>query len=212
MRGRIAVALVVGLGLFVGGGAGAQTTTSSSSTTSSSTTSSTAVVATTSPQTTSTTLAHPCTGQPCTAEPPGAVLSTQSRELVPDRGSYCWREPTGESTVCLALAIAPGYQPPILLVTQGELVTVRFTAPVAMTPLEVVLHVPPTLARSSDRITLPASNPTTFRVDLPPGIHDEVRLDTRWLQGQVPYFFRLDVRSSAPPATPVVRDGLTLTG
>ena len=212
MRRRIAVALVVGLGLFADGNAGAQTTTSSSSTTSSST-SSTAVVPTTSlPTTTSTTLVHPCTGQACTAEPPGAVLSTQSRELVPDRGSYCWREPAGESTVCLALAMAPGYQPPLLVVTQGELVTVRFTAPVAMTPLEVVLHVPPTVGRGSDRITLPASNPTTFRVDLPPGIYDEMRLATRWLQGQVPYAFRLDVRGSAPPATPVVRDGLTLTG
>jgi len=207
MRRRIAVALVVGLGLFADGGAGAQTTTSSSSTTSSSTTSSTAVVPTTSlPTTTSTTLVHPCTGQPCTAEPPGAVLSTQSRELVPDRGSYCWREPAGESTVCLALAVAPGYQPPILVVTQGELVTVRFTAPVAMTPLEV------TLRRGAERVALQASNPTTFRVDLAPGIYDQMGLNTRWLQGEVPYAFRLDVRGSAPPATPIVRDGLTLTG
>ena len=207
MRSPIAVALVLALGLFAGGGAGAQTTTSSSSTTSSSTTSSTAVVPTTSPPTTtSTTLAHPCTGQPCTAEPPGAVLSTTSRELVADRGSYCWREPAGEMTKCLALALAPGYQPPILVVTRGELVTVRFTAPVAMTPLGVVLR------RGAERMTLPVSNPTSFRVDLAPGIYDQVGLDTRWLQGEVPYAFRLDVRSSAPPATPVVRDRLTLTG
>ena len=60
-------------------------------------------------------------------------------------------------------------------------------------------------------MTLPASNPTSFRVDLAPGIHDE-GLNTRWLQGEVPFAFRLDVRSSAPPATPVARDGLTLTG
>lgn len=206
MRRRIAVALVPVLGLFAGGGAGAQTTTSSSSTSTSST-SSTAVVPTTSlATTTSTTLVHPCTGQPCTAEPPGAVLSTQSRELVPDRGSYCWREPAGESTVCLALAVTPGYQPPILVVTQGELVTVRFTAPVAMTPLEV------TLRRGAERVPLQASNPTTFRVDLAPGIYGQMGLNTRWLQGEVPYAFRLDVRSSAPPATPVVSDRLTLTG
>ena len=206
MRRRIAVAVVLALGLFAGGGAGAQTTTSSSSTTSSSTTTSTAVVPTTSLPTTSTTVVHPCTGQPCTAEPPGAVLSTQSRELVPDRGSFCWREPAGESTLCLALAVAPGYQPPILVVTQGELVTVRFTAPVAMTPLEV------TLRRGAERVALQASNPTTFRVDLAPGIYDQVGLNTRWLQGEVPFAFRLDVRGSAPPAIPVVRDGLTLTG
>ena len=211
MRRRIAVALVVGVGLFAGGGAGAQTTTSSttsSSTTSSSTTSSTAVAPTTSlPTTTSTTLLHPCTGQPCTADPPGAVLSTQSRELVPDRGSFCWREPVGESTRCLALAVAPGYQPPLLVVTQGELVTVRFTSPVPMSPTEV------TLVRAGQTIAVvPAANPTSFRVDLAPGVYDQVALITRWVQGEVPYHFRLDVRGSATPATPVVREGLTLTG
>ena len=205
MRRRMAVALLVTLGLFAGGGAGAQTTTTSTST-SSSTTSSTAVVPTTSAPTTTTTVVNPCTGQPCTAEPPGAVLSTPSAEIAADRGSYCWLDPLTGLPVCLALAAVPGYKPPILVVTQGEVVTVRFTAPVAMSPLEVAL------VRGGDRVALPASNPTSFRVDLSPGVYEQVGLATRWLQGEVPYAFRLDVRASAQPATPVQRGRLTLTG
>jgi len=209
MRRRMAVALLVSLGLMAGGGAGAQTTTTSSSTsstTSSSTTSSTAVVPTTSAPTTSTTVVNPCTGQPCTTEPPGAVLSTPSTEIAADRGSFCWRDPVTDSTGCVALTPAPGYKPPILVVTQGEVVTVRFTAPVAMSPQEVAL------VRGGDPVALPAANPTSFRVDLSPGVYEQVGLATRWLQGEVPYAFRLDVRASAQPATPVQRGGLTLTG
>ena len=203
MPTRVAVALLVGLGLFGGGGAGAQTTTSStsSSTTSSSTTSSTSVATTT-----STTLVHPCTGQPCTAEPPHAVLSTSSAQITADRGSYCWREATGDSTRCVVLGAPPaGYKPPLLVVTQGEVVTVRFTAPVPLRPVAVAL------ARQATLVPLPGTNPTSFRVDREPGIHDN-GLITLWLQGQVPYFFQLDVRAAAPPATPVGRRQLTLTG
>lgn len=206
MRRRIGVALLVSLGLFVGGGAGAQTTTSST-TSSSSTTSTTAVVPTTSaPTTTSTTLVHPCTGQNCTAEPPGAVLSTASTQIAADRGSYCWLQSDGPSTVCVALAVTPGYQPPLLAVTQGETVTVRFTSQPPLTPLEVAL------VRSGERVALTAANPTSFRVDLPPGIHEQMGLTTRWLQGEVPYHFRLDVRRAAQPEPPTRTGGLTLTG
>ena len=204
MRRRMAVALLVSLGLFAGAGAGAQTTTTSSSTTSttsSSTTSSTAVV-----PTTSTTVGNPCTGQPCTAEPPGAVLSTPSTEIAADRGSYCWLDPVTGLTSCLALALPLGYKPPVLVVTQGEVVTVSFTAPLAMTPTEVAL------VRGGDRVVLPAANPTSFLADLSPGMYEQVGLSTRWLQGEVPYVFRLDVRAPAQPATPVQRGGLTLTG
>ncbi len=49
----------------------------------------------------------------------------------------------------MALAAVPGYKPPILVVTQGEVVTVRFTAPVAMSPREVAL------VRGGDRVALP---------------------------------------------------------
>ncbi|MGI8809710.1 MAG: hypothetical protein ACR2KK_18090 [Acidimicrobiales bacterium] len=210
MRRRIAVAVLVGVGLFAGGGAGAQTTTTStttsSSTTSTSTTSTSTTSSTVAPTTTSSTLANPCTGQVCTAEPPGVVLSTASTQIAADRGSYCWREPVGQLTGCVALAVAPGYKPPILVVTQGETVTVRFTMSVAMIPLGV------SLARDGQLTPLAAANPTSFRVDLAPGIHEQLAINARWLQGEVPYHFRLDVRAAAQPATPVVTGGLTLTG
>lgn len=199
MRRRTAVALLAVVGLFGGGVAGAQTTTSS---TSSSTTSSTSVA----PTTTSTTLVHPCTGQPCTAEPPGAVLSTSSNQITADRGSYCWRDATGPSTMCVVLsAPPPGYESPLLVVTQGEVVTVRFTAPVPLRPVAVAL------ARQGSLIPMPGTSPSSFRVDLAPGIQN-LGLITLWLQGEVPYPFRLDVRAAAPQATPVGRGRLTLTG
>ena len=37
-------------------------------------------------------------------------------------------------TGCAALAAVPGYKPPVLVVTEGELVTVRLTAPVPYQP------------------------------------------------------------------------------
>ncbi len=184
----------------VPGAAFGQTTTSTTSTVATTTT----TVAVT---TTSTTAPHPCTGRLCTAEPPGAVLSTASTQVVPDRGSYCWRDPTGPLTGCLALASVPGYQPPLFTVTQGEVVTVRFTAPVALVPDEVAL------VKSGDRLAvLPAGNPTQFRVDLTPGIHENVSLMTRWLQGEVPYFFRIEVRPPPGPTAPTAGRTLALTG
>jgi hypothetical protein len=188
----------------VPGGAFGQTTTSSTTTTTSVSTTTTTVAVTTS----STTLANPCAGRPCTTEPPGAVLSTGSTQLVPDRGSYCWRQPEGDTTMCLALSAMPGYQPPLLTVTEGEVVTVRFTSPVPLVPEEVAL------VQAGERLALlvPA-NPTQFRVDLAPGIHASVALMTRWLQGDVPYFFRLDVRPPpAGPTPPTAGRTIALTG
>lgn len=206
MRRRVGVAVLVALGLFAGGGAGAQTTTTSTSSTSSSTSSTSVVPTTAAPTTTSTTLVHPCTGRVCAAEPPTVVLSTSSTQIAADRGSFCWLETARPLTTCLALAVTPGYQPPLLVVTQGETVTVRFTSQPPLTPLEVAL------VRSGERVALAAANPTSFRVDLPPGIHEQMGLTTRWLQGEVPYHFRLDVRRAAQPATPTRTGGLALTG
>ena len=192
----IAVAAVV---TFVPGVAFAQTTTSSSSSTSTSTTTST-------PASTTTTMAHPCTGQPCTEEPPGVVLSTPTAQIEADRGSYCWRRPAEPTSFCVALAVAPGYKPPILVVTEGDLVTVRFTAPTPGTPQSV------SLANNGAVTPLAATNPTSFRVDLAPGIYESVSVVTRWLQGEVPHHFRLDVRRAGTP--PIASDPrpIALTG
>jgi hypothetical protein len=194
----VRVAVVVGMALLPGA-ALAQTTTSSSSSTSSSSTSTVA-------PTTTTTQAHPCTGQPCTADPPGVVLSTPSVQIEADRGSYCWRRPTEPTGFCVALSRAPGYQPPLLVVTEGEVVTVRFTGPVPGTPQQVLL------ADNGALTPLAATSPTSFRVDLAPGINENLAIITRWLQGEVPHVFRLDVRRATTP--PVPNDGrrITLTG
>jgi hypothetical protein len=202
-RNIIRTALVAGL-MAMPGVAYGQTTTSTIATTT--TTTVQPSTTTTVSVTTSTSLPHPCAGQPCTTEPPSAVLSTSSTQIVADRGGYCWRDPIGPLTGCVALARPPNYTPPTLVVTQGESVTVQFTASVPMTPSEVVL------LRDGDRVALPASNPTLFRVDLAPGIYEQVGLSTRWVQGEVPYGFRLDVRRPDAPATPTTGGKVTLTG
>jgi hypothetical protein len=108
----------------------------------------------------------------------------------------------------LALARLAGYQPPILVVTEGETVTVRFTPPVPGTPIEVSL--------GSDGVVTPltAASPTTFRVTQAPGVHDNLAILTRWLQGEAPYRFRLDVRRAATPADATGTGGrpIALTG
>ena len=183
---------------LVPGTALAQTTTSTSTSTSTTTSS----VATT---TTSTTLANPCAGQRCTDEPPQVVLSTASAQIEADRGGYCWRRPADTTSFCVAVARPIGYQPPMLVVTEGETVTVRFIEPVPGTPQEV------SLVNDGERTPLTAANPTTFRVDLAPGIHN-LGLVARWLQGEVPYGFRLDVRRAATPADSSEGRRLALTG
>ena len=180
------------------GAAVAQTTTSSTST---STTTSTVA-----PTTTSTTLADPCTGQPCTDEPPQVVLVAASGQIQADRGGYCWRRPADPNRFCVALARPLGYQPPTLVVTEGETVTVRFTPPVPGTPVDVSL--------GHDGVVTPltTANPTTFRVTQAPGIHEGLAILTRWIQGEAPYGFRLDVRRAATPADPSGGRPITLTG
>lgn len=196
----VRVALVVGL-TCAPGVAWAQTTTSSSSTTSSTSTTTSTVA-----PTTTTTAANPCAGQPCTDGPPHVTLSTPSAHIQADRGSHCWRHPVEPITGCVALAAVPGYKPPILVVTEGELVTVRFTAPVPGTPQQV------SFADNGVLTPLAAANPTTFPVSLAPGTHENLGLVTHWLQGKVPYHFRLDVRRAATPGVPSDGRPIALTG
>ena len=190
------VALVASLALAPGA-ALAQTTTMSSTTTSTSTTVT---------STTTTTMAHPCTGQPCTDRPPDVVLSTPTAQIDADTGGYCWQLPTQPLSVCRALSVVAGYQPPILAVTEGEVVTVRFTPPVPGTPQQV------SLSDDGALTPLTAGNPTTFRVDLPAGIHEGLALQVRWLQGDIRHGFRLDVRRPATPAVPSDGRQIALTG
>jgi len=48
------------------------------------------------------------------------------------------------------------------------------------------------LASNGVLTALTPANPTSFRVDLAPGVHENLSLRTRWLQGEVPDLFRLD--------------------
>lgn len=134
------------------------------------------------------------------------VLVSASGQIQADRGGYCWRRPEDSNRFCVATARPLNYQPPILVVTEDETVSVRFTPPVPGTPVEVVL--------GTDGVVTPltAASPTTFRVTLTTGIHDNVAILTRWLQGEASYGFRLEVRRLATPAEPSGGRPITLTG
>lgn len=82
----------------------------------------------------------------------------------------------------------------------------RFTPPVPGTPIDV------SLGTDGVVTALTAASPTTFRVTLAPGIHNNLAILTRWLQGEAPYGFRLDVHRAATPADPSGGRPLALTG
>jgi hypothetical protein len=176
MRRRRVAVLLAGLGLSLATGAGAQTTTSSTTSPSTSTSTST----------TSPTIANPCTGRVCTAEPPAAFLAGSRGEVALDRGSYCWQTftPGGFGLCADRAASEPNAR---LVVTSGETVTLRFSA---MTPTEVVL------VRANTSTPLTAGNPVRFVMSLPVGVHT-VGFFTRWVQGDASYGVRLDVRAAS---------------
>jgi hypothetical protein len=180
---------------LVPGAALAQTTTSSTSTT-------TSTVATT---TTSTTVVHPCTGQPCTQGPPQVEVSSPSGRIQADLDGSCWLSLSQNVSACLAVARMLGYQPPSLVVTEGDTVTIRFLEPVPGSPRRV------SLIQSGQATPLTAANPTTFRVTNAPGIHN-FGLSAEWLQGEVRHGFGLDVRRAATPADPSKGRRIALTG
>lgn len=179
--------------------AGAQTTTTSSSTTSSTT-------STTTLATTTTTFPDPCAGQPCTAQPPDAFVAGVNGEVRLDRGSSCWRSPGPDANgnfVALCSDVFPRDPDAVLIVRAGETLTLRFAT--AMSPTFVQLE------RGGQTTALTPGNPVRFGADLPVGSH-VVRFFTRWLQGDMSYSVRLDVRAAgAPPATPT-RGNIALTG
>ncbi len=67
------------------------------------------------------------------------------------------------------------------------------------------------MTRAGEGTALTAANPTTFRVTLAPGVLD-LGVATTWLQGDVYYGFRLDVRRAATPADPSAGRRIALTG
>ena len=95
----------------------------------------------------------------------------------------------------------------MLVVTEGETVTVRFTPPVPGTPQQVSLV---NYGANGALTPVAAANPTSFRIDLEAGVYERLALVTRWLQGEVQYGFGLDVRRPASPAAP--SDGRPMTG
>ena len=168
--------------------AAAQTTSTSTSSTSTSSSSTS-----TSTSTTSTTVPNPCAGRVCTDAPPPAFLAGVNGEVRLDDGSYCWQVPSptvpgGFTGLCLdKIAKVPDA---LLRVQAGETLTLRFGA--AMTPTVVTLEL------GTQQAPLAAGNPVRFVADLPVGIH-EVRVFTRWPQGDASYTVRLDVRAAPRP-------------
>ena len=197
--GRRTALLVVGvLTVLAAGAADAQTTSTSTST------SSTTATSTSTTSTTSTTLANPCAGQPCTAEPPVAVLSGSGGELTLGTGGYCWSRPDGGGGLCVTAApIQDESREPTLVVRAGETLTLRFNT--TMAPTSVALN-----RGGEPSRTLAATNPTTFQVDMAPGIFGGAFF-TQWLQGDVTYRVRLDVRAATRPDAQDPRP-LSLTG
>ena len=178
--------------------AGAQTTTTSSSTSSSTTSTSTIA-------TTTTTLANPCVGQPCTARPPDAFVAGVNGEVRLDGGSFCWSSPAPDANgnfVGLCADTLLRDPDAVLVVRAGETLTLRFAT--AMSPTFVQLE------RGGQTTALTPGNPVRFGADLPVGSH-VVRFFTRWLQGDMSYNVRLDVRATGAPATPT-RGRIALTG
>ena len=203
----VRVALVAAMA-FVPGPALAQTTTTSvtSTSTSTSVTSTSTSTSTLAPTTTSSTPAHPCTGQPCTDRPPQLLLSAASGQIQADQDGYCWLLPTQLASTCMATSRTEDYKAPLLVVTEGETVTLRFTAPAPGAPRQV------SLTQRAERTPLAAANPTTFRVTLAPGVHDHLGVASTWLQGDASHGFRLDVRRAAAPADPSAGRRIALTG
>lgn len=192
MRRRMALALLVAIGLFAGGGAGAQTTTTTSSTTTS-----VVLLTTSSTSTTSTTVVNPCTGQPCTDLPPVATLSGSAGDVRIESFGNCWRLPApvagqGLVTRCVIGTPAPEASVPVgLVVRRGETLTLRFA--INMAPTEVLLQ--RSDVAEAPAVALTAANPTSFVADLPVGTYF-VTFRTKWNQGDVEYRVKVEVRAA----------------
>lgn len=192
MRRRTTAVLLAALAWGLSTTALAQTSSTSSSTSTTSSTTSTST------STTSTTVVNPCTGQPCTVDPPVATLSGSGGDVRLDPFGYCWRAPTptaqGLITKCLAPARAPDADIPVrMVVRKGETLSLRFG--IAMSPTEVRL-----VAGNEGQRTLTPANPTAFVADLAVGVY-ELSFQTKWNQGDVSYFLKVDVRAAAPTAS-----------
>lgn len=193
---RRTLGLLMAVGIWgVSATAMAQTTTSSSSTSSSTTTSTSS--------TTSTTFLNPCAGQPCTDQPPAALLSGLNGEVRLDRGSSCWKRPDRDvpgGFIGVCADVFDRVPEALLEVRAGETLSLRFDTVLSPTFVQ--------LTRGEQATQLTPGNPTRFVPDLPVGIH-VVHLFTRWSQGDASYSVRLDVRAASPAQDP---RPLALTG
>jgi hypothetical protein len=131
--------------------------------------------------------------------PPDAFLSSPSSdEVKADIQAYCWQEPDasgGFNSLCADRfdAIDPAQA---VVVTQGDLLTLRFDRPIR--PRSVtVSRVETSVSPPIETFEVPADNPTRFRADLPPGTHI-LRVFTTWEQGDAIYIFEVTVRPPAP--------------
>ena len=185
MARRTVAVLMACLSWAVASGAVAQTTTSSTSTSSS--------TSTTATSTTSTTVVNPCTGQPCTAQPPVATLSGSGGDVRLDPFQFCWRAIAGDVTQCALPALALDI-PVGLVIRGGETLTLAFAT--TMRPTEVAL------LRGDqpgvNRTVLTPANPTVFVADLAVGVY-MISFQTKWLQGDVSYSLKVDVRAAPRP-------------
>ena len=83
-----------------------------------------------------------------------------------------------------------------VVVTQGDLLTLRFDRPVRPRSVSVS-RVETSVSPPIETFEVPADNPTRFRADFPPGTHI-LRVFTTWEQGDAIYVFEVTVQPRPP--------------
>lgn len=196
---RLLMAMVVLAVLATAGVSGAQTTTSSTSTSTS----------TTAPGTTTTTVVVPPI--------PRGTLSGASGQVAGDLSSNCWPQPAGITVCGIVDYTEPGPNPPILAVSPGESLILRFDPPLAVATLTATSSNVAPRNQPGATLHLAASNPSSFRATTTPGTY-LIGVTVTFSSvpaGRVSYYFQIRVSAPATtvrPAQPVPAGRLSLTG
>lgn len=107
---------------------------------------------------------------PATAPPsiPDAILSGTSGQVSGELGSFAWPQADGTMVARVVDYVAAGPDPAqILTATQGETLTLRFTAELPVATLRAAVWP----GGPGDALAVPADNPARFAMTLPPGTH-----------------------------------------
>ena len=125
------------------------------------------------------------------SRPPGVTLNGPADTIRATPGSSCWKSEPAATPLCADTFGFPGTAS-ILNVRRGDTVTLRFDSPEG--PLNGrVLRLDAAQGDPTGTREFVGGNPTTFVADFPVGLHRMI-VATGWVQGDMTYFFRLNVR------------------